>query len=87
MDNLRNFYHTYSYVARGNKMCDRFEDASVIRTTARHHIYNIGKTLQSRKEPNNDCIDSFAVAITENDKVSAGVSGQGVIPDTPFVIH
>ena len=22
-----------------------------------------------------------------NDKVSAGVSGQGVIPDTPFVIH
>ena len=45
-----------SYVARGNKMCDRFEDASVIRTTARHHIYNIRKTLQSRKEPNNDCV-------------------------------
>ena len=32
-----NFYRTY--LARGDKLCDRFEDASVIRTIARHHIY------------------------------------------------
>ena len=25
--------------ARGDKICDQFEDVSVIRTTARHHIY------------------------------------------------
>ena len=37
MDNPRNFYRTF--LARGDKMCDRFEDASVIRTIARHHIY------------------------------------------------
>ena len=33
MDNPRKF------TACGDKMIDRFEDASVIRTTARHHIY------------------------------------------------
>ena len=27
------------FTARGDKLCDRFEDASVIRTIARHHIY------------------------------------------------
>ena len=37
MDNPQNFYHTY--LARGKKLCDRFEDTSVIRTIARHHIY------------------------------------------------
>ena len=31
------FYLTY--LARGDKLCDRFEDASVVRTIARHHIY------------------------------------------------
>ena len=44
------------FTARGDKVCDRFEDVSMIRTTAMYHIYNIGKTLQSRKEPNNDYI-------------------------------
>ena len=37
MDNPRNFYHTL--LARGNKLCDRFEDVSGIQTIARHHIY------------------------------------------------
>ena len=31
------FYHTY--LAHGDKLCDWFEDASVIPTIARHHIY------------------------------------------------
>ena len=63
-------------VARGNKMCDRFEDASVIQTTAGHHIYKrhftntIGKTRErhsrAEKNPTMTIQDSFTVAITEN---------------------
>ena len=33
------YYRTYLARARGDKLCDRFEDVSVIRTIARHHIY------------------------------------------------
>ena len=36
MDNLRNFYCVY--LVRGDKLCDRFKDASVIRTIARHRV-------------------------------------------------
>ena len=32
-------YRTYLARARGDKLCDQFEDASVIRTIARQHIY------------------------------------------------
>ena len=35
----KNFYCMYLARARGDKLCDRFEDALVIRTIARHHIY------------------------------------------------
>ena len=40
MDNPRNFL-PHVAIERGDKMhvCDRFEDASVLRTIARHHIY------------------------------------------------
>ena len=34
---MKFFYCTY--LAHGDKLCDQFEDASVIRTIARHHIY------------------------------------------------
>ena len=58
MDNPQNFLPHVS-IAHGDKLCDRFEDASVIRTIARHHIYRhftptIGKTPQSRKEPSKE---------------------------------
>ena len=33
------FYHMY--LACGDKLCDQFEDASVIQTIARHHIYKV----------------------------------------------
>ena len=40
MDNPRNFLpHVSIARARGDKLCDRFEDASAIQTIARHHIY------------------------------------------------
>ena len=58
------------FTARSNKMCERFEDASVIQTVAiviqRYFTPTTGKTLQDRKEPDND-EDSFVVAIIEND--------------------
>ena len=38
MDNPQNFLPHVS-IAHGNKLCDQFEDASVIRTIARHHVY------------------------------------------------
>ena len=51
-------------------MCERFEDLSLIQTVAiviqRYFTPTTGKTLQDRKEPDND-EDSFVVAIIEND--------------------
>ena len=50
------FYRTYLSCARGDKLCDRFEDTSGIRTIARHHIYkdNLCPPLErhSRAEKN-----------------------------------
>ena len=54
-------------------MCDQFEDTSVIRTTARHHIYKdtlhlpLERHSRAEKNPTMTILDSFAVAITEND--------------------
>ena len=63
------FYRTY--LVRGDKLCDRFEDASVIRTIARHHIYKdiLRPPLERhpRAEKNPTMTKSFDVAITEND--------------------
>ena len=69
MSNPRKFYLTY--LARGDKLRDRFEDALVIRTIARHHIYKdiLHPSLErhSRAEKNSTMtLDSFAVAINEN---------------------
>ena len=35
----REIFLPHVSIACGDKLCDRFEDASVIRTIARHHIY------------------------------------------------
>ena len=37
MDNPRKFLLRV-YLVRGDKLCDRFKDASVIRTIARHRV-------------------------------------------------
>ena len=47
------------FTARSDKMCEQFEDALVIQTIAtvviqRYFTPTNGKTLQSRKEPDND---------------------------------
>ena len=66
------FYRTYLARARGDKLCDQFEDASVIRTIARHHIYKdilcppLERHSRAEKNPTMTKI-VFSVAINEND--------------------
>ena len=68
-------------------MADRFEHSSVIRG---YHIYKdiftptIGKTIQSRRETDNDH-DGFAVAITEDDTIVGHVPRTISVPCDVFL--
>ena len=70
MEKISRLWTTHEiFTARGNKMCDRFEDTSVIRTIARHHIYKntLSPPLERHPRAEKNPTMTNAVAIIEND--------------------